>query len=219
MLNNSIQRNWTARAAFWLLLTLTLSFGVLTVERTPAKADAPAPRLRLTILEIRLLRDLIDGHNLAIQMSQVCVQKAVRPELRSLCEGVISAQTQQIQTMQSWLNNWYGITYQPTSNNFGENVVNQLASLSGSEFEIEFMKSLTSHHWGAIEFGGEIIDRAYHHQFVDLGASVVTEQVNEINQLRTMLREVYGIEYVGAAAAGSASIDPEPNLLDPGASR
>ena len=198
---------------------MTLTFSTLVATKMPAKADAPAPRNRLTIVEIRLLRDLIDGHNLAVQMAQVCVEKASREELRSICEQVIQTQQQEIQEMRSWLSNWYGINYQPTANNFGRNVVKQLESLSGSQFEIEFMKALTSHHWGAIIFGGEIIDRAYHNEFIELASNVITEQVDEIEQLRRMLREIYGIQYNGATGAGSSSMEPEPSLLAPGASR
>jgi len=215
----NMHKRWTVKITSQLALALTLIIGTLVTTRMPVKADAPAPRNRLTILEIRLLRDLIDGHNFAVQMAQVCVQKASRPQLKSLCEQVISTQQQEIQTMRSWLFNWYGVSYAPTANKFATNVVNELASLNGRQFEIVFMKTLASHHWGAIEFAGEIIDRAYHHQFVDLAADVVTAQVSEINQLQNMLLNVYGVEYNGAAAAGSASVDPEPGLLDPGAPR
>lgn len=218
-LNNNIQRNWTTRVASRLFLTLTLTLGTLAIPTIPVKADEPAPRNRLTGVEISLLRDFIDGHSFAVQMSQECVEKATRAELKSLCEEVITAQQQQIQMMQSWLRDWYGIEYTPTSNKFGMNVLNQLESLSGSEFEITFMKTLTSHHWGAIQLVGQIIDRAYHHQFVELGSDAAIAQVDEINHLRKMLLEVYGIEYNGSTSAGSAAVDPEPSLLAPGASR
>lgn len=218
-LNNNIQHNWAARVASRLLLTVTLTLGTLTIPTILVKADEPAPRNRLTGVEIRLMRDLIDGHFFAVQMSTECVEKATRAELKSLCEQVIEAQQQEIQTMQSWLRDWYSIEYTPTSNKFGMNVLKQLELLSGSEFEITFMKTLTSHHWGAIQFAGEIIDRAYHHQFVELASDAVIAQVDEINQLRKMLLEVYGIKYNGSTSAGSAAVDPEPSLLAPGASR
>lgn len=218
VLTSNIRNSRIFKVTSQLLLTFTLTFGTLAATKMPVMADAPAPRNRLTIVEIRLLRDLIDGHNFAIQMSQVCVEKDIREELRSVCEQVIEAQQQEIQTMQSWLSNWYGISYEPTPNNFSKNVLSQLESLNGSEFEIEFMKALTSHHWGAILFGGEIIDRAYHNEFIELGSNVITEQVNEINQLRNMLSKFYGIQYNGATGAGSSSVDPEEVLLAPGAS-
>lgn len=209
----------TKGAVCRLLLSLALTFGTsVTIATRPVVASEPAPRNRLTIVEIRLLRDLIDGHNFAVQMAQVCVGKDTRQELKSICEQVIEAQQQEIQTMQSWLSDWYGINYMPTPNNFGRNVVSQLEALNGSDFEIAFMETLTSHHWGAIEFGGEIIDRAYHQEFVNLATNVITEQVGEINQLRSMLKEVYGIDYNGAPAAGSASVNPEPSLLAPSTS-
>lgn len=213
--NNSALPRSTVSIALRLLLALTPTFGMFTVATMPILASAPAPRNRVTALEIRLLRDLIDGHNFAVEMSQVCLQKATLDNLKSLCQQVVTTQQQQIETMQSWLRDWYGINYAPTSNNFSKNVVNQLSALSGDDFNVTFMKTLTSHHWGAIEFGGEIIDRAYHTEFVELATNVITGQVNEINQLRSLLKNVYGINYNGAFSAGSTAIDPEPSLLDP----
>jgi len=204
---------------FRLLPAIVLTFGTLTTATTkPVTASEPAPRYRLTTIDISLLRDLIDGHSFAVQMSQLCVQKATLADLKSLCQQVISTQQQQIQTMQSWLSNWYGITYTPTPNKFSANVLNQLAALNGDNFNIAFMETLTSHHWGAIEIGGEIIDRTYHQEFVNLATNVITSQVGEINQLRSMLHQVYGISYNGAFSAGSAAVDPERGLLDPQAS-
>ncbi len=215
--NQSSLPRLTASIGLQVLLALTPALGAFTVAIEPIVASQPAPRNRLTQLEIRLMRDLIDGHNFAIQMSQVCLRNATLEDLKSLCQQVITAQQQEIQTLQSWLSEWYGISYSPTSNKFSQNVISQLAGLSGDDFNITFMKTLTSHHWGAITFAGEIIDRAYHVEFVNLGANVVTAQAEEINQLRGWLKNIYGIDYVGADAAGSAANtpDPERNLLNP----
>lgn len=215
MLHNNTLSSLFTRLVFRLLPVMLLTFGTFTFATGPVLASKPAPRNRLTLLEIRLLRDLIDGHDFAVQMSQQCVQKATIEDLKSLCQQVITTQQQQIQTMQSWLSDWYGISYTPTSNKFSENVLSELAAQSGDNFNVTFMKTLTSHHWGAIELGGEIIDRAYHNEFVDLGTNVVTAQVDEINRLRSMLKNDYGITYNGAFSAGSAAIDPEPSLLNP----
>lgn len=215
--NKSTLPHLTASIALRVLLALTPALSIFTVAIEPILASQPAPRNRLTQLEIRLLRDLIDGHNFAVEMSKVCLQRATLEELKSLCQQVITAQQQEIQTMQSWLSDWYGISYSPTSNRFGQNVISQLEALSGDDFNITFMKTLTSHHWGAIILAGEITDRAYHVEFVNLAANVVTEQVDEINQLRGRLKNIYHIEYVGAAGAGSAAITPNPerSLLNP----
>lgn len=204
--NNRVLPRLPISIALQLLLPLTLTVGMFTAATKPSVANEPAPRMRLTQIEVRLLRDFIDHHYFAIQMSQVCLQKATRQQLKSICEEVIKAQRQEIQTMQSWLTNWYGIQYTPTANKINASELSRLGSLNGSRFEIEFMKTLTSHHWGAIIMGSEVIDRAYHHSFVDLAADIVSAQTREINQLRNILQNVYGIQYRGAAAAGSAAV-------------
>lgn len=207
--NNRALPRLSTSIALQFLLPVTLTVGVFTATTKPSAASEPAPRMRLTQIEVRLLRDFIDHHYFAIQISQVCLQKATRQQLKSICEEVITAQRQEIQTMRSWLINWYGIQYEPTTNKMDASEVSRLGALNGSRFEIEFMKTLASHHWGAIIMGGEVIDRAYHHNFVDLAADIVTAQTSEIAQLQTMLRNNYGIRYRGAAVAGSAAVNSQ----------
>lgn len=69
----NMHKRWTVKITSQLALALTLIIGTLVTTRTPVKADTSAPRNRLTILEIRFLQDLTDGHNFTVQMAQVCV--------------------------------------------------------------------------------------------------------------------------------------------------
>lgn len=56
----------------------------------------------------------IDHHAMAVMMSEICLTNAtVHEELRTVCGEIITAQTQEISTMQSWLQDWYGISYSP----------------------------------------------------------------------------------------------------------
>jgi uncharacterized protein (DUF305 family) len=48
--------------------------------------------------------------------------------------------------MQSWLQPWYGITYEPRMTPGMERQVEELASRSGAEFEVEFLEEMIRHH-------------------------------------------------------------------------
>lgn len=50
---------------------------------------------------------------MAVEMAEICVDKAVHEELRSLCKNINATQSQEIETMQTWLADWYSVSYEP----------------------------------------------------------------------------------------------------------
>ena len=50
---------------------------------------------------------MIEHHQGAIDMANLVLQKSERQELRSLANNIISAQSNEIQMMNSWLDSWY----------------------------------------------------------------------------------------------------------------
>jgi uncharacterized protein (DUF305 family) len=76
-------------------------------------ASAPAPSQSTTNFEITFMTDMIDHHHMAVMMAEMCIEKAIHTELRSLCDSIRTAQQAEIEEMQAWLQEWYGITYQP----------------------------------------------------------------------------------------------------------
>src|SRR5699024_7584054 len=76
-------------------------------------ASAPAQGPMAANYEIRFMEGMIDHHMMAVMTGELCIEKAVHEELRSLCEQIVGTQIQEIQTMQSWLSDWYGVSYEP----------------------------------------------------------------------------------------------------------
>lgn len=56
------------------------------------------------------LERIIPHHRRAIEMSQLALEKATRPELREFAQGVIDMQSAEIAQYQTWLEAWYGVT-------------------------------------------------------------------------------------------------------------
>lgn len=155
-------------------------------------ASAPAPSPATANFEVRFMTDMIDHHQMAIEMAQICVQKAVHEELRSMCQNIIATQSREIQQMQSWLQQWYGITYQPTMRPGDQKMLERLASLSGAEFEIAFMEMMIKHHEKAIKEARHCLDKAAHAELRELCEDIITTQSAEIAQLQTWLCQWYG---------------------------
>lgn len=87
---------------------------------------------------------MIDHHAMAVQMAEVCLDKAVHPELAGMCEDIRTSQSQEMVDMQSWLRDWYGTTHEPDTKPGQMRQIERLVSLSGSEFEMQFMESMIS---------------------------------------------------------------------------
>ena len=171
---------------FGVLLVFALSFAVVT----PAFADAPAPEKSAAKFEIDFMQDMIDHHLMAVMMAEMCREKAVHEELRQLCENILATQSQEMMMMQSWLQDWYGITYEP---HMKHHMMGRMEMMEGAEFEIMFMQMMIKHHRGAIKEGEKCLDHAYHPELLDLCQNIIDTQSQEIQMLQTWLCEWYGI--------------------------
>ena len=156
-------------------------------------ASQPAPTTSAARYEVRFLEGMIDHHMMAIMTAQLCVDRAIHEDLRSLCEQIIATQSAEIETMQSWLTEWYGVTHEPEMTPGAMKEMERLAALEGAEFEIEFMRMMIRHHRGAIREAEQCLRRAWHDELVQLCQDIITAQQGEIEQLQTWLCEWYGI--------------------------
>lgn len=166
------------------------STGASTQSITTQSGPAPTPSA--ANYEIKFMENMIDHHAMAVAMGQICLQKAVHEELRSLCQNIISSQSAQIAEMQSWLQTWYGISYQPEMKPGDQHMMDRLAALSGAEFEIAFMEMMIKHHEKAIKEGRQCLDKAYHAELRELCENIVRTQSAEIAQMQMWLCQWYG---------------------------
>ena len=97
----------------WLLLglvvLLTSSLAIPAVF-----ADAPVEG-RAGRAELRFLEGMIDHHQMALDMANDCLAKATTESVTTLCQNIIDAQSAEIETMRTWLLDWYNVQYTPMS--------------------------------------------------------------------------------------------------------
>ena len=144
-------------------------------------------------LEINYMEFTIDHHAMGVGMAQLCIQKAVHAELRELCQTELATQSAQIQQLQSWLQAWYGIAYQPEMTQGDQRMMDMLAALSGAEFEVEFMETFSRHHHQIIQRSQPIADQAVHPELRQLATSIIQAQTAGIQDMLTWLCEWYNI--------------------------
>ena len=174
------------------LLSIVLVFGLMFAASTPAEATAPAPEQAIAKFEIRYMQLTIDHHGMGVQMSQLCLQRAITGELLDLCHRNLTGQSEEIMILQSFLQSWYGISYQPEMKPSGENMMERLAALFGAEFEIEFMKMFIRHHFRIIVESAKCVDRAFHEELKEeICEPIILNQSADIQIMRNILCEQY----------------------------
>jgi uncharacterized protein (DUF305 family) len=63
-----------------------------------------------TPFDQRFLVAMISHHQGAIAMAEMALEHSERPEIRTLAEAIIAAQTSEIEQMRAWLADWYNVT-------------------------------------------------------------------------------------------------------------
>ena len=159
---------------------------------TATTASTAAPSPTAANYEQKFMTGMIDHHQMAVEMAQVCLSKAVHDELRQMCESIIAAQSREIQQMQRWLRDWYAVSYSPQMDNRAERDIARLSAASGAEFEIMFMEMMIQHHRAAVEEGETCLTRAYHRQLIRLCENIIATQSAEIAQMEEWLCQWYG---------------------------
>lgn len=94
---------------------------------------------------------------------------------------------------QNWLQEWYGISYEPQMKPGDMQQMEKLAATSGEEFEIMFMEMLIKHHEQAIKRATKCTELAYHNALANLCENIIATQQVEIEQMQTWLCDWYGI--------------------------
>jgi uncharacterized protein (DUF305 family) len=164
----------------------------LFVTVTPILASGPAPDQPTANYEIRFLEGMIDHHTMAVHMAMMCLDKPV-PQLTALCTNIKNTQSAEITQMQMWLQEWYSTTHTPEMSNGHMQQMDRMMEMSPTEFEREFLKSMIRHHWTAVIEAAGCVDRAYHEELRDMCEEIIIAQTAEIEQMRTILCDSYGL--------------------------
>ena len=169
---------------------IALALVLLAVQ---VHASQPAPEPAVARYEVKFLQDMIDHHAMAVEMAETCESKAVHEELAELCSEIRTAQQQEIEAMQAWLQDWYGLAYDPQMSRGDMRAMERLASLSGADYEIAFMETMIRHHASAIREGSRCLERASHSELLDLCENIIVTQSMEIQLMRAWLCDWYGL--------------------------
>lgn len=184
-----------------LVAVLVVAAG-LTALGGAASAEAPAPNERQARFEVDFMTDTIDHHFLAVQMGELCVEKTTAPPpssdetLRDTCAQIVATQTQQIELLQTWLADWYGIEKEPTLPPGGEQMLDKLRRTEGEDFDIEVSRMFLRHHWTFLPEADRCTETAFHGELRDLCAQMYSAQREEVEVFKGILND-HGVNRQG----------------------
>ncbi len=80
----------------------------MTMESMMADMNAELAKKQGADLELSFINEMIVHHQGAIDMAQILLNGTERPELIKLSEDIITAQTNEIEMMNTWKREWFG---------------------------------------------------------------------------------------------------------------
>ena len=173
-----------------------------------AKARADSARHPYTAADIHFMSGMISHHAQAIVMARWAPTHGASPSVKTLCDRIINAQTDEIALMQLWLRDRRLPVPEATAvgmkmdgmdhpmlmpGMLTEAQLHQLEEAKGTEFDRLFLTFMIQHHQGAVTMVKELFDTygAGQDDLVFKFASDVNiDQTTEITRMEQMLLAV-----------------------------
>jgi len=180
-----------------------------------AKARRDSVRHPYTAADVHFMSGMIGHHAQAIVMANWAPTHGASPSVRTLCERIINAQTDEIATMQQWLRDRQlpvpdasatgmkmvmdGVEHvMLMPGMLTEEQMKQLDAARGKDFDKLFLTFMMQHHRGAVEMVKELFDSygaAQDDLVFKFASDVQVDQTTEIARMQRMLVAIsFGIE-------------------------
>jgi uncharacterized protein (DUF305 family) len=132
---------------------------------------------------------MIPHHEGAIEMAKVALERSKRPEIISLANGIIEAQTREINDMTGWYSSWFGSV--PPQGGTGmmhmggmTGDTDYLKTASAADFDREFIDQMIPHHEMAIMMASMLAATTERDEMKQLADNIITSQSREIEMMR-----------------------------------
>lgn len=139
--------------------------------------------------DVEFIDALVPHHEMALEMALEIVDRGVDPMLVDMARTMISAQTSEIDRMQTARRELTGreraedVVMDP----HGMQDLAALRSLDGADLERTFLEDMIAHHAGAVQLAHRSRANLEHADMAQLATMTVMDQSREIGELRGML--------------------------------
>ncbi len=148
--------------------------------------------------DLQFIDQMIMHHQGAIMSSEHMIGDSERPELRQLAENIQKSQSEQIEQMREWREEWYPDAGQASGmmdpgqmdGMMGDG--RQMQEMMGGDMtDAMFLRMMIPHHQMAVDMSEEALDgKAEHPELEELAQTIRDEQLAEIELMQGYLEEI-----------------------------
>jgi len=143
------------------------------------------------VYDLQFLDTMFANHRGAVFMPGLWGEKAQHPEIKTLCSNIISSQEKEITEMNAWRDKWFAgaapavnMEMAGMSDSMKGMDMKKLGSLSGNDFDLEFIKQMMPHHEGAVIMAKEALQKSTKDEIKTLAGAIIKAQEAEIKQMK-----------------------------------
>ena len=203
-----------------LLVAGPIALGLIAGLGLPAAAQATTPtsapmypgRYPFTPADVRFISGMISHHAQAIVMAGWAPSHGASQSVRTLCERIINAQTDEITLMQNWLRDRHqavpdakAVPMRMMMNGVEQEMLmpgmltdeqmKQLNQANGTEFDRLFLRLMIQHHQGAITMVKQLFatpGAGQDEAVFKFASDVNADQSTEVDRMQKMLITLLG---------------------------
>ena len=149
-------------------------------------------------IDRHFIEEMIPHHEGAIAMAKLALERSKRPEMLLLANGIIEAQTREINDMKGWYEEWFGTAVPAYSNSggmmggMGHGAGMQMGSMVGdlealkaaANFDLEFIRQMIPHHEMAVMMARMLAAGTARTEMQTLADNIITSQSREIEMMQ-----------------------------------
>ena len=155
-------------------------------------------------IDAHFIEQMIPHHEDAITMANFALTRAEHPEIKTLANDIIKAQSEEIDQMKQRYTSWFGNEVPNPNSLMGHGVgVMMHGGTMGNEsdvkalenakpFDKEFIEQMISHHQMAIMMAQMLSRGTKRPEMKQLAENIISAQTKEVNQMRKWYRDWYG---------------------------
>ncbi len=153
--------------------------------------------------DLQFVDQMTMHHEGAIMSSEHMISDSKRPELRELAENIEESQSEQIDRMQEWRDEWYpdaeqtsGMPAGMMDEMMGDGMMERMMGgsmqemMGGGATDEMFLRMMIPHHEMAVDMSEKALEEAEHPELKDLARKIIDEQTAEIELMEGYLKEI-----------------------------
>lgn len=143
--------------------------------------------------EVAFLSEMIEHHRGGIQMSEMTLKRAKRPEVRQAAQKVIADQKKESAQMRSWLRSWYRqgprAELQALVKKDSAPMMSAFRKECQTDCDRAFLTHMTHHHQMGAHMAQMAVEKSTHAPLRRLAQKMVKEQQAEAEKFQRLLHQ------------------------------